>query len=204
MKVTSLDYDHHLKTDIALKVPVMRKKSFADMPCPIALSLEHVGDWWNILILRDLSYGLSRFDEFQKSLGIASSTLTRRLNDLIESGLIERRAYTDKPTRYDYLLTERGRDFRQVVLTLMKFGNKHFSGERSNIELFDENTGQAVDVVLTDGNTGKRINMREHSLRYKGPAQSLSAWRLETGRPRRDAYRNSLPVTPSQPLQTHR
>lgn len=182
----------------------MRKKSFADMPCPIALSLEHVGDWWNILILRDLSYGLSRFDEFQKSLGIASSTLTRRLNDLIDSGLIERRAYTDKPTRYDYLLTERGRDFRQVVLTLMKFGNKHFSGERSNIELFDENTGQAVDVVLTDGNTGKRINMREHSLRYKGPAESLSAWRLETGRPRRDAYRNLLPVTPSQPLQTHR
>jgi DNA-binding HxlR family transcriptional regulator len=56
----------------------MKKKSFANMPCPIALSLEHVGDWWNILILRDLSYGLCRFDEFEKSLGIAPSTLTNR------------------------------------------------------------------------------------------------------------------------------
>lgn len=182
----------------------MKKKSFANMPCPIALSLEHVGDWWNILILRDLSYGLCRFDEFEKSLGIAPSTLTRRLNGLIESGLVERHAYTDKPLRYDYVLTESGRDFRSVVLSLMKWGHKHFSGERSNIELFDENTGVAVDLVLTDGNTGKRINMHDHSLRYKGTPDSLSAWRLETGRPRRDAYRKTLPKPSSQPQQTHR
>ncbi|MFJ3485052.1 winged helix-turn-helix transcriptional regulator [Pseudomonas sp. NPDC090202] len=180
----------------------MKKKSFADMPCPIALSLEHVGDWWNILILRDLAYGLSRFDEFEKSLGIAPSTLTRRLNGLIESGLVERRAYTDKPPRYDYLLTERGRDFRPVVLTLMKFGNKHFSPNGIKIQLFDEASNQPVDLTLSDGNTGKRINLHEHSLRYIGPANSLSAWRVEAGRARREAYRSTQ--TPSQPLQTHR
>jgi DNA-binding HxlR family transcriptional regulator len=180
----------------------MQKKSFADMPCPIAHSLEHVGDWWNILILRDMSYGLSRFDEFEKSLGIAASTLTRRLNGLIESGLVERRAYTDRPPRYDYVLTDTGRDFRPVVLTLMKWGARHFSPNGSNIELVDETSGQPVDLVLTDGNTGKRINMQDHSLRYKGPSDSLSAWRLEAGRARRTAYRDSLP--PSTPLQTHR
>lgn len=180
----------------------MKKKSFADMPCPIALSLEHVGDWWNILILRDLSYGLSRFDEFEKSLGIAPSTLTRRLNGLIESGLVERRAYSDKPPRYDYLLTERGRDFRPVVLMLMKFGNKHFSPNGTRIQLFDEARNQPVDLVLTDGNTGKRINLRDHVMRYMGPAGGLSAWRVEAGRARREAQ-DETSIT-SQPLQINR
>jgi DNA-binding HxlR family transcriptional regulator len=178
----------------------MKKKSFAEMPCPIARSLEHVGDWWNILILRDMSYGLSRFDEFQKSLGIASNTLSRRLNDLITSGLVERRTYTDKPPRYDYVLTERGRDFRLVVMTLMKWGSKHFSPSGSNIELVDETSGQPVDLVLTDGNTGKRINLQDHCLRYKGPADSITAWRIEAGRARREANRNS--VLSFSPLQT--
>jgi len=180
----------------------MKKKSFADMPCPIAHSLEHVGDWWNILILRDMAYGLSRFDEFQKSLGIASNTLTRRLNGLVESGLVEKRTYSDKPPRYDYVLTESGRDFRPVVLTLMKWGSKHFSPGGSNIELIDETSGEPVDLVLADANTGKRVNMREHSLRYKGPSESISAWRLEAGRARRNAYRDSL--AHSTPLQLNR
>lgn len=185
----------------------MKKKSFADMPCPIALSLEHVGDWWNILILRDLSYGLSRFDEFQKSLGIASNTLTRRLHDLIESGLVERRAYSEKPPRYDYLLTERGRDFRPVVLMLMKFGNKHFAPNGTRIQLFDERHDQPVDLVLTDGNTGKRINFLDHTVRYSGPPDTLSAWRVETGRERREGYRKTLAASLSSlpnPLQNHR
>gem|GEM_PF-467730 len=201
MKATSLDYIHHLEAVTGFGGLVMKKKSFADMPCPIAHSLEHVGDWWNILILRDMSYGLSRFDEFQKSLGIASNTLTRRLQGLMASGLVERCAYSDKPIRYDYLLTERGRDFRPVVLTLMKWGSQHFSANGSNIELIDETTGEPVDLVLADANTGKRISMRDHSLRYKGE-DSISAWRLETGRARRDAYRKHLP--PSQPLLINR
>jgi DNA-binding HxlR family transcriptional regulator len=175
----------------------MKKTSFENMPCPIAQSLEHVGDWWNILILRDLSYGLSRFDEFQKSLGIAPNTLSRRLNDLIESGLVERQPYTDKPTRFDYLLTERGRDFRPVVLMLMKWGKKHFSPLGTNIELIDNATQQPVDLVVADANTGKRINLFEHSLRYSGAPDSISAWRIEAGRERRQAYRDTLAASQS-------
>lgn len=175
----------------------MKKTSFENMPCPIAQSLEHVGDWWNILILRDLSYGLSRFDEFQKSLGIAPNTLSRRLNDLIESGLVQRHPYTDKPPRFDYVLTERGRDFRPVVLTMMKWGNKHFSPMGTNIELIDNATMQPVDLVVADAHTGKPINLFEHSLRYNGPADSVSAWRIEAGRERRQAYRDALPDSQS-------
>src|ERR1700675_432015 len=114
MLVTGLYYDHNLmKTDVT-EVVVMKRKSFEAMHCPIARGLEHVGEWWNILILRDAYYGLSRFDEFQKSLGITPTTLTRRLNDLVEGGLLERRLYSEKPPRYDYVLTQRGRDFRPV------------------------------------------------------------------------------------------
>ena len=70
----------------------MQRKSFGSMTCPIARSLERVGEWWSILILRDAFHGLTRFDQFQKSLDIAPNMLTRRLNALVEAGLLERRA----------------------------------------------------------------------------------------------------------------
>jgi DNA-binding HxlR family transcriptional regulator len=89
----------------------MQRKSFGKMACPIARSLERVGEWWSILIIRDALQGLTRFDEFQKSLNIAPNMLTRRLSALIDAGLLERRRYSDRSPRYEYILTERGRDF---------------------------------------------------------------------------------------------
>jgi DNA-binding HxlR family transcriptional regulator len=83
----------------------MQHKSFGSMACPIARSLERVGEWWSILILRDAFRGTTRFDQFQKSLGIAPNILTRRLNALVGSGLLERRRYSERPPRYEYLLT---------------------------------------------------------------------------------------------------
>ena len=89
----------------------MQRKSFSDMQCPIARGLEHVGEWWSILILRDAFRGLTRFDEFSDSLGIAPNMLTRRLNALVEAGLLERRRYNERPPRDEYVLTQRGRGF---------------------------------------------------------------------------------------------
>ena len=83
----------------------MERKSFGAMTCPIARSLERVGEWWSILILRDAFAGLTRFDEFHESLGIAPNMLTRRLNALVEAGLLERRRYSERPPREEYLLT---------------------------------------------------------------------------------------------------
>ena len=71
----------------------MQRKSFGKMPCPIARSLERVGEWWSILIIRDALHGFTRFDEFQKSLNIAPNMLTRRLSALVDAGLLERRRY---------------------------------------------------------------------------------------------------------------
>src|SRR3954449_5179674 len=136
----------------------MRRKSFGDMPCPIARGLERVGEWWSILILRDASYGLTRFDEFRKSLGIAPNMLTRRLDALVEAGLLERRRYSERPPRDEYLLTERGRDFRPVLLALLAFGNRHFPPDDREVTIVNTETRQPVDPILVDPATGARVD----------------------------------------------
>ena len=135
----------------------MQRKDFSTMQCPIARSLERVGEWWSILILRDAFHGLTRFDEFQKSLAIAPNMLTRRLNALVESGLLERRRYSAHPPRYEYVLTERGRDFRPVLLALLTWGNKHFAPEGPSVVVIDTTTGQPVDAVLVDRASGAEM-----------------------------------------------
>src|SRR5690242_10697454 len=144
---------HHKTKDLL----AMQHKSFSDMPCPIARSLERVGEWWSILILRDAFHGLTRFDQFQKSLDIAPNMLTRRLNALVEAGLLERRRYSERPARYEYLLTERGRDFRPVLWSLLAWGNKHFAPEGPSVVLVDSETGAPADPILVDRNTGRPL-----------------------------------------------
>src|SRR3954470_4579130 len=142
----------------------MQRKSFGQMACPIARSLERVGEWWSILILRDALHGLTRFDEFQKSLGIAPNMLTRRLNGLIEAGLLERRRYSERPPRDEYLLTERGRDFRPVVLALLAWGNRHFAPEGSSVMLVNRDNGAPVDPILADPATGRAVDDLHYAL----------------------------------------
>jgi DNA-binding HxlR family transcriptional regulator len=136
----------------------MQRKSLDDMPCPIARSLERVGEWWSILILRDAFRGLTQFDQFQKSLGIAPNMLTRRLNALVENGLLERRRYSERPPRDEYVLTEVGRDFRPVLWALVGFGNKHFPPEGETVQLVDSETGRVAEPVLVDRVSGKALN----------------------------------------------
>ena len=135
----------------------MQRKNFAHMQCPVARSLERVGEWWSILILRDAVYGLKRFDEFQKSLDIAPNMLTRRLNALVKAGMLKRQRYSDKPPRYEYVLTDRGRDFRPVLLALLAWGNKHFAPEGPSVLLADTETGTPADPVVVDRVSGRPI-----------------------------------------------
>jgi DNA-binding HxlR family transcriptional regulator len=135
----------------------MRRKSFGNMQCPIARSLERVGEWWSILILRDAFHGLTRFDQFQESLGIAPNMLTRRLNSLVEAGLLERRRYSERPPRDEYVLTEAGRDFRPVLWALLAWGNKHFAPEGKSVVVVDSRTGEEAEPVLVDRNSGRPL-----------------------------------------------
>lgn len=124
------------------------------MQCPIARSLERVGEWWSILILRDAFLGTTRFDQFQRSLGIAPNMLTQRLNKLVDSGLLERHRYNDHPPRDEYRLTERGHDFRPVLWSLLVWGNKHFAPEGPSVVVVDTATGKRADPVLVDRISG--------------------------------------------------
>ena len=139
------------------------------MTCPIARSLERVGEWWSILILRDALRGTTRFDEFQKSLGIAPNMLTRRLNALVDTGLLERRRYSEHPPRYEYVLTARGRDFRSVLIAILTWGNRHFAPEGASVQLVDALTGKPAEPILVDRVTGRPITEADHR-HAPGPA----------------------------------
>jgi DNA-binding HxlR family transcriptional regulator len=135
----------------------VRRSSFAESECPIANSLELVGEWWSMLILRDAFDGRTRFDEFQQSLGIAPNMLTRRLATLVDAGLLERRQYQQKPPRHEYVLTPRGRDFRPVLLALYAWGDRHLTGNGRNLVLVDRGTGKEVEPILVDRSTGRPL-----------------------------------------------
>src|SRR3954452_18137130 len=115
----------------------MQRKSFGNMQCPVARSLERVGEWWSILILRDAFAGMTRFDQFQKSLNIAPNILTRRLTALVDAGMLERRLYCERPPRLEYLVTERGRDFRPVLIVLQAWRHNHFAQEGLSLIVVD-------------------------------------------------------------------
>jgi DNA-binding HxlR family transcriptional regulator len=147
----------------------MQRKSFDSMPCPIARSLERVGEWWSMLILRDALHGFTRFDQFQKSLGIAPNMLTRRLNALVEAGLLERRRYSERPPRDEYVPTARGRDFQPVLVALLAWGNKHFAPEGASVQLINTQTGAAVEPILVDPANGRPIRKPDYAF-APGPA----------------------------------
>jgi len=151
----------------------MRHSSFAQMDCPIARSLERVGEWWSILILRDAVGGLTRFDEFEQSLGVAPNMLSRRLADLVTSGLLVKRRYNARPPRYEYLLTERGRDFRPVLMAMLAFGNKHFAPEGASVIVVEAATGAPAEPIVVDRASGRPLLEPEFVV-VAGPAASAA------------------------------
>jgi DNA-binding HxlR family transcriptional regulator len=107
----------------------MKRTSFARWPCSIARTMDLLGDWWTPLVLREAFYGIRRFDEFQQELGIARNTLADRLRRLVDEGLLEKRLYQSEPRRYDYVLTEKGKDFFGVLAAMSRWGDRWLAGE---------------------------------------------------------------------------
>lgn len=105
----------------------MRRASLAALPCPIARTLDLVGEWWTLLIVRDALRGARRYDEF-KATGIADNILSSRLKKLTEAGILKRKRYQTHPDRYEYLLTEKGYGLGPVVLALRSWGKRYTKG----------------------------------------------------------------------------
>jgi DNA-binding HxlR family transcriptional regulator len=137
----------------------MNNENRYENPCPIARSLDFMGDTWSILILRDAHIGLTRFDQFRKSLGIAPTILTRRLTTLTEEGLLEKRLYSARPPREEYVLTAAGRDFLPVLFMIGAWGRK-YRGEGKLARILDAETGIEINPIAVDEVTGAKIGTR--------------------------------------------
>jgi DNA-binding HxlR family transcriptional regulator len=120
------------------------------LECPVGRAVETVGEWWSILILRDALQGATRFDEFQQSLGIAPNILSRRLAHLTESGMFVRRRYQERPPRYEYVLTDKARDFFPVIATLLAWGNKHLAPKGESIVLANRKDSRPFAPIVVD------------------------------------------------------
>ncbi|HHW4681351.1 MAG TPA: winged helix-turn-helix transcriptional regulator [Xylella taiwanensis] len=137
----------------------MNNRSVCDDPCPIARSLALVGDAWSMLILRDAHAGLTRFDQFRKSLSIAPTILTRRLAALTQGGLLEKRRYLEHPPRDEYVLTAAGHDFLPILFVIGAWGHRHCGGGKW-VRFLDAQTGTEIKAVAVDEVTGAKIGTR--------------------------------------------
>ncbi|MDW3689155.1 helix-turn-helix domain-containing protein [Cupriavidus sp. CV2] len=138
----------------------MDSKGSSESTCPIARSLAFLGDAWTMLILRDANAGLTRFDQFRKSLGIAPTMLTKRLATLTDENLLEKRQYSERPPREEYVLTEAGRDYLPVLFMIAAWGRKH-RGEGKLMRFLDAETGTDLRPIAIDAETGAEIGTRE-------------------------------------------
>ena len=133
--------------------------------CPIDRGLTLIGDRWSMLVLRDVQRGFTRYDQMRTSLGIAPNILARRLTALADAGLLEKRRYSQRPPRDEYLLTEKGRDFLPILAAIGAWGRKHNGGGALTRQV-DIETGQAIRPVVIDANTGAPLGTRALKLEY--------------------------------------
>ena len=144
----------------------MKRKSYNEMPCPIAQCLELIGEWWSMLIIRDAFRGLKRFDEFQKSLGIAPNILTRRLNDLVDSGVLERQNYGESTKRYEYVLSKQGIELYPLIVVMFDWGDKYSPPKGLKSQFVNIKTGEIAEPILIDKRTGHEMIFDEYKATF--------------------------------------
>jgi DNA-binding HxlR family transcriptional regulator len=139
---------------------VMRRASFADANCSIARSLEVIGEWWTLLIIRDAFLGVSRFKDFQERLGIAPNILAARLDTLVAAGVLERRTYEEARDRGDYVLTRMGRALWPVLVTLRQWGDQWMIDDPP-VQMLHTPCGHVSEAVLHCKHCGERLVGRD-------------------------------------------
>lgn len=127
------------------------------MSCSIARTIDLIGEWWTPLILRDLFQGHSRFEDIRRNLGIASNVLSVRLERLLEHDIVARRQYQDAPPRFEYLLTEKGRDLFPILATLSAFGDRWLAADGEPEAPFIHDCGQPAAAVATCAHCGGEL-----------------------------------------------
>lgn len=160
----------------------MQRKTFAGMNCSIARSLEEVGEWWSLLIVREMTQGMNRFDQFQKELGIARNILTARLERLIELGIVERYPVPDRANTDGYRLTAKGEDLYPVVVALMQWGDRWLCPQgKPPTALVEHRTGRPIEAMTVHAKGGKPLSFRD--VRFApGPGATATTHAVIDGR----------------------
>jgi DNA-binding HxlR family transcriptional regulator len=165
-------------------------KSFAGLNCSIARPLSVLGERWAMLIIRDLFLGRSRFEEFQESLGVASNVLSQRLGTLVEEGIVERRRYSEHPERFEYRLTEKGRDLQPVLQALRQWGDRYTTSTAGPpVESLHTTCGHVYEMVPTCASCGEAVEPGELIARPGPGAEPEQRAQLERLRERVEARR---------------
>ena len=139
----------------------MARTDLSLMDCPIARTLDVIGEKWSLLIVRDAFYGVRRFDDFREDLGIARNVLADRLSKLVAQGVFERRQYEERPPRYEYLLTKKGRDLLPVLLTMMEWAQRWEAEDMSPVTLTHTTCGHDTSAVVTCAHCKDELRWRD-------------------------------------------
>jgi DNA-binding HxlR family transcriptional regulator len=138
----------------------MRRTSLADFHCSVARTIDIIGEWWTPLIVRDAFYGHRRFEDFQRSLGIARNVLAVRLERLVEAGIMERQRYEERPPRDEYVLTPKGRDLFPIIGAILAWGDKWTAGEAGPpLLLIHEACGKPGSLRATCDQCGEPMSL---------------------------------------------
>lgn len=139
----------------------MRRTRFDDWPCSIARTTDLLGDWWTPMVLREAFYGARRFDEFAERLGIGRNVLTARLKRLVEAGILRTHRYQERPARYEYRLTDKGRELFGVLAAMIRWGDDWLvTNDGPPVELVDRRTGKVIRPAVVDEATGEPLDPR--------------------------------------------
>lgn len=138
----------------------MERKSFAEMDCSVAQCLEVVGEWWSMLVIRDCFMGVTRFEDFQRRLGISRNILKERLNSLVDAEVLVRVSYSEHPPRYDYKLTQKGRDLWPVLTAMRQWGDQYAAPNGAPIDLVHNSCGQLTHAEMICAWCGERLTAR--------------------------------------------
>jgi len=136
----------------------MGRKRFDEMPCAIAQTLNQVGDWWTLLIVRDAMKGARRFSDFHESTGIAKNILTDRLNKLVENGIMTREEVGVRGQRQEYVLTARGEALFPILIAMQQWGDRWiYENESLPCVIYDKRNGQEISPVAVANQSGDEV-----------------------------------------------
>lgn len=140
----------------------MKRTRLEASTCPVARSLDIIGDWWSLLIVRDALRGLKRFGEFQKSLGIAKNMLTTRLKLLVDEGILQMQPASDGSAWQEYVLTEKGRALQTVLVALSQWGNEHlYASDELSTVLVDSQSRRPLQPLQLRAEDGRILQSTE-------------------------------------------